>query len=184
MALGGGFKMSKHARTTISVPSELKARMEAVDEPVNWSALACQAFEQRLAEIIKRKGSGDMNDVVSRLRVSKRKLENEQFQAGIEAGRVWAKDEAEAGELIRLAEWRNAYPGTDWEVVFAADDRAAYCSAEHFVFGVWPENDGDRSAANDFWEPRGFEATHPSGDYVRGFAEGALAIWHEVKDQL
>ena len=53
--------MAKHARTTISVPSELKARMDAVDESVNWSAVACQAFELKLAEITKRKGRRTWN---------------------------------------------------------------------------------------------------------------------------
>src|SRR6516225_5119268 len=50
-------KMPKHARTTITVPPDLKARMEAVEESVNWSAIACQAFEQRLAEITRRRGA-------------------------------------------------------------------------------------------------------------------------------
>ena len=70
--------MSKHARTTISIPPDLKARMEAVDEPVNWSALACRAFEQKLAEIIKRKGSSNMNDVINRLGAKNAKLSRAQ----------------------------------------------------------------------------------------------------------
>jgi hypothetical protein len=43
--------VGKSCRTTITVPAELKARMNAVDEKVNWSAVASQAFEQKLDEI-------------------------------------------------------------------------------------------------------------------------------------
>ena len=80
--------MSKHARTTITVPADLKARMEAIEEPVNWSALACQAFEHKLAEMIKQGGPKNMTDVVARLRASKDRLESEQYQAGQEPGKM------------------------------------------------------------------------------------------------
>src|SRR5437879_3439244 len=42
-------------RTTITVPADLKRRMDAVDEEINWSALAASAFEAKLAEIAKKK---------------------------------------------------------------------------------------------------------------------------------
>jgi hypothetical protein len=42
-------------RTTITVPADLKRRMDAVKEEVNWSALAASAFEAKLAEIAKKK---------------------------------------------------------------------------------------------------------------------------------
>jgi len=37
------------ARTTISLPDELQARMKATDKPVNWSRVAAQAFNYKLA---------------------------------------------------------------------------------------------------------------------------------------
>jgi hypothetical protein len=37
------------ARMSISLPSDLKARMEASCEQVNWSIIAARAFEERLA---------------------------------------------------------------------------------------------------------------------------------------
>jgi hypothetical protein len=174
--------MSKHARTTISIPPDLKARMDAVDESVNWSALACQAFERKLAEIIKRKGSGNLSDVISRLRVSKRKFENEQYQEGHAAGQVWAKEEAEAEELIRLRDWKNQC-GNDWDDSFRDDDQSAYGACERLVFHIWPEDDGDRGAVSDFWVQRGYE-DYRRGDFVRGFADGALVIWNEVRDKI
>lgn len=38
-------------RTTISIPADLRRRMCKVKEDVNWSALACVAFEAKLLEI-------------------------------------------------------------------------------------------------------------------------------------
>ena len=39
------------ARTTISLPDELKARMDSISERVNWSEVAADAFKARLTEI-------------------------------------------------------------------------------------------------------------------------------------
>jgi hypothetical protein len=38
----------KNIGTMISVPADLKRRMGKVKEGVNWSAVACRAFEKRL----------------------------------------------------------------------------------------------------------------------------------------
>jgi hypothetical protein len=174
--------MAKHARTTITIPPDLKARMEAVEEPLNWSAIACTAFEQKLAEITKRRGAKDMKEVIDRLRTSKQKHESDQYNSGHEAGQEWAKSEAEAGELIRLEKWRA--DGSDvWLSAFVTTGRDAWSSAEHFVFQIWPEDDGDRQAASNFWEQQGYEY-YPDDDFVHGFAEGALSIWDHVKDKL
>jgi hypothetical protein len=170
-------------RTSVSVSPELRARMDAVQEPVNWSAIACQAFEHKLAEITKRKGAKDMKDVINRLRASKEQFKGDQHQAGHDAGESWAKNEAEAGDLIQLDNFRGR-AGTDWDACFWDMPNDAYSTAEKFFFSVWPEHDGERSEANEFWERQGFEKDHPVGDYVRGFAEGALSVWDDVKDEL
>jgi hypothetical protein len=161
--------MSKHARTTITVPPDLKARMDAVDEPVNWSALACQAFEQRLAEITKRKVITNMTDVVNRLRASKRTFEDHKYQEGHDAGKRWASNNAEAAELMRLAAWHHLHQ--------------PHCGPVDFTSAVWPEHEGDTDIADAFWYPHADDRS-PTGAFVRGFADGALAIWDEVKDKL
>ncbi len=175
--------MAKHARTTITIPPDLKARMEAVEEPVNWSAIACRAFEQKLAEIIRRKGPKDMAEVIDRLRASRRRHESEQLALGNARGQSWARDQAEVGELILLERLRDECGRRDWDGLFMSGEGDAYGSSEHFVFAIWPERDGDRGAATEFWEMLGIEH-HPQDDFVRGFAEGALEVWDEVKDRL
>lgn len=37
--------MAKHERMTITLPAALKSRMLAYEPPINWSAVACRAFE-------------------------------------------------------------------------------------------------------------------------------------------
>jgi len=176
----------KYTRTTISVPPALKEQMETVEASVNWSALACRAFEDKLAEIAARKEKKDMSDIVTRLRASKRQAEDTQYKAGAEAGREWVTDTAEADELSNLERWHNRL-GQDVHAVF--DDLAwgrAYSSAELVAFAVWPDRDEDRSAAEEFWgQCLGDEtAAADNSQFVRGFVDGALALWDEVKDQL
>src|SRR5690242_4321225 len=98
--------MANTVRTTISVPNDLKARMDACGEPVNWSAVACRAFEEKLAEITRRRGAKSMKEVAMRLRASKRRSETEVYNEGSEAGKDWAMHRAEADELERLATLR------------------------------------------------------------------------------
>src|SRR5262249_23608495 len=79
-------------RTTISLPPDLKSRMDAVKESVNWSGVAAAAFEAKLKELAARKEPENMEDVVKRLRAAAELEANEEYQAGFEAGQAWAKE--------------------------------------------------------------------------------------------
>ena len=106
-------------RFNITIPDDLKARMKEVREDVNWSTVAAHAFEQKLAEILKRKGPKDMKSAIERLRASKQRLDNEEYEAGFEAGQNWAMESAEAWELTNIAEWKGSFQigerGGKWE---------------------------------------------------------------------
>jgi hypothetical protein len=188
--------MSKHARTTITVPPDLKARMEAVEESVNWSAIACQAFEQKLAEIIRRRGVRDMKEVVARLRASKVRVGSELYQRGVEVGKAWAMNHAEADELSRLSEFHRECENSSWgwDGFFDLPEAAsAYGNGERIAFAILGEDyDGDRSAAEEFWD-RAADFTRDrwreEGElidrfFVQGFADGALLIWSQVEDEI
>src|SRR6266511_2526827 len=99
-------KKSKVYRTTISIPEDLKHRMDGVEEPVNWSGVAGRAFETELAEIAARKERKTREDVIQRLRASKQRATDAQYRDGEAAGRHWAEHNAEADELMRLARLR------------------------------------------------------------------------------
>jgi hypothetical protein len=173
-------------RTTISVPADLKKRMDAATEQINWSAVACRAFEQRLAEIAASKEKKTMNDVIQRLRASLGRADDQTYKAGEKAGRIWAKGRAEVEELRNLERYRNRC-GHEWDSLFVEETNCAYSRAELLFFEIHPKENGDRSACHHFWQPITDDDETTDIDqsaFLKGFAEGALDVWHEVKDKL
>ena len=98
------------ASMNIYIPDALKRRMDAV-EGVNWSPLACRAFEIKLAELITKRGAKDMDDVVARLKALKANTDDELTKAGREHGRAWASNTADKPELELLAAHMKARGG-------------------------------------------------------------------------
>jgi hypothetical protein len=174
---------------TISVPSELKARIEVAGEPVNWSALACRAFEAKLAEIIQKRGAKTMEDVVNRLRASKQKTGGEAYARGVEHGEAWAKTDAEADELARLDEFRDScqrdrYTFADW---FEMEGDHTFDHAGWIVAGILGydhENDDEQDVRNYADQIFGEGPKGRAPDYLRGFVDGSLEVWYEVKNKL
>jgi hypothetical protein len=177
---------SGSVRTTISVPSDLKARMEKV-KGVNWSALASRAFEDKLAEIASRKETKVMSDVVERLRASVRNEKGESFNAGYALGREWVKNIAEAPQLKRLEAFRKlmkARSPADWVNWF--EFRGNHKPWFELV-GIIRDDKNIRSVtALGFWKVLlGEPSPKPDdGDFLRGFVEGATDLWVEVQEQL
>jgi hypothetical protein len=98
--------MAKHARTTITVPADLKARMEAVGEPVNWSAIACQAFEQGLAKIARGQSERIRKMVRNRVDVDHKSI-------SIEVEKVLVVDNTQVSpgfDLVKVTMWRGDKP--------------------------------------------------------------------------
>src|ERR1035441_5723797 len=91
------------ARTTISISDDLKKRMDRIKEPVNWSAVAAQAFELKLGEIAHHRKEKTMEHVIERLRASKIQSGSNAEKQGREVGIGWAKEAAEFNELRRLS---------------------------------------------------------------------------------
>src|SRR5438094_610841 len=101
-------------RMNISVPDTLKARMDLIVEAVNWSALACLAFEDKIAEIATRKEKKTMQDVIDRLKVSHRANLDALTTEGLECGRQWAMHKASAVELRRIKEQKELLSPMEW----------------------------------------------------------------------
>ena len=95
---------------------------------------------------------------------------------------TWAKKTAEAAEFERL-EW-----GADqeWESIPDKSGSSAYSIGERLVFYIRPEVDGDRQAANEFWESvtnaddRCKELMGDT-DFVNGFVAAARVVWEAIK---
>jgi hypothetical protein len=125
----------------------------------------------------------DMASVTERLRASKKDHLKKLHADGVNAGTEWAAESAEAAELIQLATWKEQLAG-DWDACFVDSEHRSNSAAADFVFTVWPEDDGDHVVASSFWEGQGFDGRDPEGEFVRGFAEGALEIWDAVESKI
>jgi hypothetical protein len=90
-------------RVNISVPKELKTRMEASPEQVNWSKVACQAFEAKLLELESKKEVKGIKDVIARWKAADELDRNEDYRAGRAASERWAKEDARPKQLRALA---------------------------------------------------------------------------------
>ena len=131
-----------------------------------------------------------MEGITERLRASKRQAGSEKFRNGHEVGQGWAKRREDTIELQRLdqlyAERTNDSFCT-WEAFFSDSGSSAYSNAEILYFALCPEHENDRGAAADFWEREiadGEADLLGDGEWFRGFAEGALDFWWEVKGRL
>jgi len=177
---------NKCVRTTISIPHELKKRMDRVKEPVNWSALACQAFESKLYEIQKLKEIRTMTNVIERLRASKRETESADFESGLTAGREWGMKSAEFKELERLSDFcRESKGGVEgWLELFDITHTNAASLAERVCSVVQGDDECACSDVDEFWEDIASETDREPAEWLRGFTEGAVAVFREVEDQL
>ena len=173
-----------YIRTTISVPADLKARMDEVKESVNWSAHACRAFEAKLAELAARKANKVMIDVVERLRASMRKQNEQSFNEGYKLGQTWAKEIAEVQELQRLQFHKDtkAKSKGEWENWFSTQDQL-WIEVVKIIEG---DENFRAGGALAFWKPLVGETSTllNDGDFLRGFAEGAIDLWVKVQEQL
>jgi hypothetical protein len=171
------------ARTTISISDALKKRMDRVKEPVNWSAVASEAFELKLGEIARQQKEKTMDTVVARLRASKIQSGTSAEKHGREVGIGWAKGAAEFDELRRLSKLNadeffneNSWGGSN-----------AFGPSEILAFNILGEEQPfTRSDASDFWENivDRIDDEVDSLDFLRGFTEGALSIYGQVADSL
>jgi hypothetical protein len=176
-------------RTTISIPTDLRARMDKVQENMNWSAIACSAFEIELGRIAARRQVKDIEDVVQRLRASKQESTDQSYNDGFESGQAWAKSKATALELERLTRFRDAMQELEWERCFTSESQASVPKIyEQLYYKMHPEHEGESGAAVRFWdmvvgETRA-DGLATEGAFVRGFSEGAIAVWKEVRHKI
>jgi hypothetical protein len=162
-------------RVNISVPDDLKKRMDKMDktEDVNWSQVATAAFEAKLAEIASRKAERNMDDIVQRLRASKKASmpKDEAFELGQE----WAKHRAEWSQLEKLA---STLDSTEFEAKFQ-DKEWGY--AVYFLITLDP---GLRGSGFLRMAEEIFGKDQVSPEFTRSFWSGAVAVYNEVKDQV
>jgi hypothetical protein len=175
-------------RTTISVPKDLKEQMEAENDRVNWSAVAVQAFRQKLLEIeYRRKNRMSKKDVVNRLKAAQ-EADTEDYDDGKAAGREFAEKQATLKELNGIAKYIELLdrdPRTTWWDIDAPGWNAplgavgGFANAARRKIETWQD-------AEEFWQGilgDDFERIHDA-DFFHGFGDGAMEVLDEVQDQL
>jgi hypothetical protein len=167
-------------RVNISVPRKLKAEMESLSDPPNWSAIACEAFRAHLLDLASQREAMTMEDVIARMKAADALERNESYQTGRETGECWAKNRATPKQLRNLA----GDPGEGAPILgsMVHGEIATTLWQE-----IHPRRETDSHTINCFWEEaagdNGVESIEDQ-DFARGWMEGALAIWEKVKDKL
>ena len=126
--------------------------------------------------------------VADRLRKSRDEWESAEFNSGHQAGRLWA---AQCAEHVHLRNLEDLYdslvnePVHDWEWYFEDCEDSAYGTPEYLASTVLNGPDGkpDRTDSREMWESIGTGA-YPTGSWLKGFCEGALALFGEVREQI
>src|SRR5262249_27213905 len=125
--------LSYTMRMNISIPADLKQRMDAVTEPVNWSAIAADAFRVHLHKVAARRANIDMKTIIERLKTSKQLSDDASLSDGERDGRDWAARQAEAIQLQRLERARD--PVGRWFFGMGG----TYPDAELFYYIIEPD---------------------------------------------
>lgn len=78
-------------RTSVSVPEALKEKMRAYEAQMNWSAIACRAFEKEITQ----------HETVNRLRKEKQE-QSKGYQDGYRSGQRWVLSTATYRVLLKI----------------------------------------------------------------------------------
>lgn len=170
----------EYGRTTITVPCELKQQMKQVGDYVNWSSVACEAFEEKLSNLTHQEEIHEIDQVVDRLRkLNAERESNPAVVKGVEAGKRWAMNLATPAQLDALDSFRHEVSESEWRDLF--QDRRGLRELAFRLMGTRAEP--KRGAVRNFWDQVLTE--RPDGtEFFAGFAEGALEVWSAVKDRL
>jgi hypothetical protein len=135
---------------SISIPRDIKVRMDQIEE-VDWSQVACQAFELKLNEIL----------------LQEKLKREEDYKLGYKAGHVWARDSADAMELEGLARFKEK------PIYSSMAGLPSNYTAELVYFILATDYDHPRESSYEFWKKfRGSNLI--SNNFVCGFVDGAV----------
>lgn len=171
-------KVSAIARRTISLPRDLDRRMEKT-AGVNWSEVARLAFEARLSELTPPKELKEMANVINRLRELAKEETSAAEKAGIECGREWAKETATPKELRRLDEFRSDRNYEESMLMIDGQEGAPSLNVLSAIQG----SEADWRDAEEFFSSESQPMLSEEG-FATGFVDGALEVWHQVKDAI
>jgi hypothetical protein len=165
------------ARTTISIPDDLKAEMEKLGIGVNWSGIAARAFRAEVDRFNVRKertAGAKMKAGLARLKGSQADYDAQGSERGYAEGVAWAQDSATFGELARLAsESRRATSTRSTDALGAAG----------VFLRMISEREVHKPEVQKFWKELQTRDSNDRGspEFWNGFTEGALAVFEAMK---
>lgn len=130
------------------------------------------------------------DEMIERLRGSKQAALAEAYSNGQDYGREWAEKKAEWVELTRLAKLRDQQrPESNWEYFFDQDNGSAWGPGENLHHQIMGGDEvygnPDRKEAAEFWEYLGVpEEDQFDGEFMRGFADGAIDLFEMAKPKV
>jgi|GEM_PF-3946631 len=190
-----GDKRAPSVRVNISVPAELKQRMEALAEKtsVNWSQLACDAYEAKVAEQSGKVDEMTLDDLISRVRVSKKHTTDEKYRRGVELGKKWVTVSFGHEDFLRLEEFVTSQTEDDWKDLtntkgsqkISARLLRMLDSGGTLSEGAKSNWMADVPHISEVGVPRGSsQDLRNSIPFLRGYCAGAMEIWSQIKDKI
>jgi hypothetical protein len=166
------------ARTTISLPDDLKKDMEQYDE--NWSELAAAAFRARIDQrkAVQQLHEGKFMTVgIERLERSRRTFAMGADSRGHAAGTKWALIHATYGQLKAIHDYAQRKDVSEFDL-FEGED-----PARHFYYSVMSGAGEISSHPTGFLETVGLaedDIDRSSPAFWLGFGEGSLEIFAKI----
>ncbi len=181
---------------SISVPKSLRTRMDNTADEANWSEVCRKAIEGELTRLVAKKNAlASRDDAVKRILASKQEQYDVLHDLGLKDGAAWVLSRASFDELKLFARrFRGLSTTEDWEqfeeswedtqkqegVIFLCDFFLRHLDKARFY---------DRATAPEdriqFW-PSSDTKSHDRKKipYLRGFRDGAIATWDDLKDDV
>ncbi|MFK7766662.1 MAG: hypothetical protein AB8B55_05530 [Mariniblastus sp.] len=113
-----------YGRTTITVPFELKKRMKKLRGQVNWSAVACEAFELKLEELGPVEEIETIEDALKRMKTLNEHASPVPDETGKSAGKHWAMNHAMPEELKRIEDYKSSMDERQWQDLMCSREGA------------------------------------------------------------
>jgi hypothetical protein len=164
------------ARITLYIPDDLKTRMDAAENEINWSEVTRPILTATVTAFEHKKGR-NMTTAIERLRASKQKAEHDAVLWGKNEGREWAADKAEYRWLQRLSNRRKTNPSEKPRDAL----RYAVDLVDETII-VNPEEIDELYRNACYPLSRGASGT--SDEYFSAFIEGAVGFFDEIREEV
>jgi hypothetical protein len=169
-----------------SLPKALKARIDAVEERVNWSAVPAQAFETQLLRLRSQREATNMDELIERMLAGDELDSKANYDERSRTGKDWGQREkggATANELRALQKLQGSPQNVTQ--MFESWARWRPNGVAHGLYDaihLTNTSGGEWTKVEGLWEDvlgENWKGEIANCDFVSGLVDGALATWEE-----